>query len=1086
MDIFPLAIFPQGSLNSSVVTTVWVGVFVVAFFNLRLGWVLSGLVVPGYLVPLILAKPWAAFSVFIEGVFTYILVWFISEYMSRWGKWSSFFGRDRFFALLLASVFVRIFFDGLLLPWIGMEINRWFNIDFDYLNNLHSFGLIIVALIANQFWKSGLMRGLIPFLVTVGVTLFLVRFILMDLTNFNIGNLGYIYEDIASSMLASPKAYIILIITAFIASRMNLTYGWEYSGILIPSLLALEWYQPLKIVTSFLEAGVILIIAMMVLQIPWLRGTTIEGARKILLFFNISFAYKMALAYLLLWLMPEVKITDYYGFGYLLPTLIAIKAHDKAITNRLASATLQVSLMGTVLASIVGFSLTLLPSVWLVSMPKHSAKSVEPVRMRDSSLIDVIRADKVFLYEKSIPDSVKQPSPQEIELFEKGIINIKSYIKNREPELLGEARRLLAQANYRIDEVGNRYLYLRENQPLNGWGFYVFDLKNPSGLVVEVPAPIDEWGTLESGAFLFQNFTGSALALAGSKRKTNRNQSSDVLTNPRTIFNSFHKAVGGRNVLQVRGYTGKSLRMLSGARPEQTDIELPQMESSLWIKSSLPAGLDLAKLKKLIGSYDIEWRDTPFINSQRNEARSGFAALYLNRQKRRTLVARSIIDADTPITTPDILKQDGYVQDWLLNRKVQIAERGTDKYISAKQEELLYFDEEVLTPLLRIIHKSYHSGRPHEKALEELRAVAAAASAFNYRISWFRDEQSGQDFVILSEKEDSSKPYYWGIYVFRMGASNPYIVEVPRPIFEMNSFEYGVFLFERLNAEVLLIAGAHPESNLDGSADVTRVQQRVNLFNLVNQVVLREAGDRPMMVVQSRAFGQSPDKVLPEADILLAMGDGSTDKAFLSQLGKKLLDVFEKDQLKVKFVEGTPGTAGYEVGGLPQARYLTQTTNKEFAMLWMSPLISSSYRQQTENDPEEAQFNALRIPTVEADLYQHLMASAVEKPFGQIPPDLYELVDGYLQNKDIVALQSMINTWSNFRFERVIDKNSKQSFLLIYRDSSRLPLVINLSPIIRDGTMGLKSEPVMIGNLDRDQVRRFIDSRVAWLELRGK
>ena len=55
----PLEIFPQGSLSSSVITTVWVGVFVVAFFNLRFGWVLSGLVVPGYLIPLLLIKPWA-------------------------------------------------------------------------------------------------------------------------------------------------------------------------------------------------------------------------------------------------------------------------------------------------------------------------------------------------------------------------------------------------------------------------------------------------------------------------------------------------------------------------------------------------------------------------------------------------------------------------------------------------------------------------------------------------------------------------------------------------------------------------------------------------------------------------------------------------------------------------------------------------------------------------------------------------------------------------------------------------------------------------------------------------------------------
>ena len=35
---------------------------------------------------------------------------------------------------------------------------------------------------------------------------------------------------------------------------MNVRYGWDFSGILIPALIALQWYQLTKIVTSFLEA----------------------------------------------------------------------------------------------------------------------------------------------------------------------------------------------------------------------------------------------------------------------------------------------------------------------------------------------------------------------------------------------------------------------------------------------------------------------------------------------------------------------------------------------------------------------------------------------------------------------------------------------------------------------------------------------------------------------------------------------------------------------------------------------------------------------------------------------------------------
>ena len=70
-DLFSLPLFPQGSLASSVVTTVWVGVVVFSLMNLRLGWTFSGLVVPGYLVPLVIVKPWAAGVIVVEALLTH-------------------------------------------------------------------------------------------------------------------------------------------------------------------------------------------------------------------------------------------------------------------------------------------------------------------------------------------------------------------------------------------------------------------------------------------------------------------------------------------------------------------------------------------------------------------------------------------------------------------------------------------------------------------------------------------------------------------------------------------------------------------------------------------------------------------------------------------------------------------------------------------------------------------------------------------------------------------------------------------------------------------------------------------------------
>ena len=180
-------------------------------------------------------------------------------------------------------------------PSLGEYLNHRYGWFIPYAGEFHSFGLIIISLTANQFWKTGLVRGLLVLAVTLGVTYLIVRYGLMEFTNFRISNLNYLYEDVATSILASPKAYIILLTTAFLASRMNLKYGLDYSGILIPALVALQWYQPTKIITTVAEAVIIYGIGMLVLRLPVFARTTIEGARKLLLFFNISFAYKLAL-----------------------------------------------------------------------------------------------------------------------------------------------------------------------------------------------------------------------------------------------------------------------------------------------------------------------------------------------------------------------------------------------------------------------------------------------------------------------------------------------------------------------------------------------------------------------------------------------------------------------------------------------------------------------------------------------------------------------------------------------------------------------------------------------------------------------
>jgi hypothetical protein len=1080
MDASVITLFPHGALDSAVITTVWVGVAVVAFFNLRLGWVLSGLVVPGYMVPLLILKPWSAAVVFLEGFVTYVLVWWFSEVFSRFGYWSSLFGRDRFFALVLVSVVVRLLFDGWLLPGIGQWITDELGLVFDYRNNLHSFGLVIIALIANQFWKTGLLRGLVPMAVTIGVTFVIVRYGLMNLTNFTISSMGYMYEDIASSILASPKAYVILLTVAFVASRMNLIYGWDFSGILIPSLLALQWYQPGKVLMTFVEAILILVIARMLLRTPWLRNTNIEGARKLLLFFNINFVYKLLLAHLLLFLYPEYKVTDSYAFGYLLSTLIAIKMYDKDIAVRLTRAALQTSLTGVAIASLIGFGLTLLPVSQLWQDPGAAQASSQQLQRVTEHFDDRLRDDKVMLYRAQGSGPMPQLLTSELQAFTRAVELLDAYRRDKTPAQLDAATGYLAGLGYELLELEGRYLYLRETDPVRGWGLYVIDTQTSNRLVVEVPAPLDERGTFEAGISLFLNAQAGALAIAGTRQGINGDGAANVLHNRETLFHIFHDTLSRRDVLQVRSYTTETARSVASVRKQPGVAGARELITTLWVKSELPPGLNLASLKEIIGELDLEWQAFPAANRQRETTRSGFAELLLNQQAVRKLRARFIrLEQETPV---QVTKQriDGYLQEWLLGSRQRIAARGSGVYLPTGTEQLLYFDEEIVTPLLDASRQFYRDGDWSAGGLDEIRTIQAAAAPFGYRLLRYRHSLSGQDYLILFEDAAARPQRFWGTYVFRLGPAQGYVVQVPRPLFEINSFEYGVSLFERLGARALLIAGAHPDANLDGTANIVQVEHFHSLFSLVSQVLLREAGDEPVMIVHSRALGYRADAPRPQAQVLVSFAEGTFASAAGNPLGQALLATLDADDLSYQFVDGRPETAGYEVGNVPQSLYLNATRNKGFGVLWLTPEARSSYRQQTENRQEQARFSALGIETRDADLENYILHQDTADSRLQAPALLRESIGRYQSRADIVTLRKLQVQWPGYSWQRLIDRNTRQSFLAVFDTRQQLCLVANLHPRQFDRVIS-----VTAGDMDPSRIREFIDSRAGLLELEG-
>ena len=1051
--MFPLPIFPEGSLAASVVTTVWLGVIVTVTFNLRLGWPLAGLVVPGYLVPLCLIKPWSALVVVVEGIIAYILVWFFSEYLSRYFRWSNLFGRDRFFALILSSIGVRLVFDGFLLPYVGRHYARHWFPDFDFAGNLHSFGLVIVALIANQFWKPGLRNGLLPFATVIGVTFILVRYPLMQLTNFSTASLEYMYEDVSSSIFASPKAYIVLVTTAYMASRLNLKYSWEFNGIVIPALLALQWYDPLKIATSLLEAWVIYVVANGVLKLPLLRETSIEGGRKILLFFNISFSYKLLLGHVMAWTFPAVQVTDCYGFGYLLPSLLATKMHDKKIPERLTRTTLQASFVGVVCATVLGFSLTGLPQEWFWSLSTNEAAAEAVVEDIQDDLVEQLRAEKVLLYQSKSSVADTFPTQSELDAFQAGLRRIRRFIRDPDPAFVEDARRLVGYANFDLHEMGDGVLYLREKAPQRGWGIYVINTRVRRGLVVEVPAPVAEWGTMESAAYLYRLFQGRALAISTLRRPGGKVSARSVLSTRRTCFDVFHRTLGRQDVLQVRAATHGVLRRLHGVFDSKRRVELLERPTSLWVQGGLPESLRLSTLKELCGAIDVEWRTPRFKNVQREITEDGFVELFLRRDDRKALLARHFLKLDSLDSTAllearslrDLAGGEVFLNEWLLSQRETLAPRGSNRYQPPEPEILLYLDQEVIAPLIRLVIRNRTDRLRHDLIAKDLRATTAAARSLGYDLYQHLDVESGERFVVLSEAGSPGARHYWGNYVFRLGGYSPYIVEIPHPEYERNTLEYGVSLFRKLDAAVLLVAGSHPKCNTDNSADVVLSQNAHSVFNLVNQVALRETAERPFMAIQVRAFGRKPDQLLPSVDALVAFLDGTAGEENLSDMSFGFLRQLRADGMSVRFVDGSAETTGYEALGSVQSRYFAQSTHKEFAALWLSPYARLGLRRDLSGSLEDGQLSALGIATTQGYLHRVAVNAIPKGSWRDLPRSLLAVIRRYMRTRDIQTLRRFQKEWPEITTLRFVDQSSRRAFLIFYQDGLMLPVIARLA-----------------------------------------
>lgn len=1076
MDFFPLAIFPEGGLASSVIVTVWVGVWVVALLNLRFGFALSGLVVPGYLVPLLIVKPISAGVILLEGLITYFITLLLANGLMRRLGASEMFGRDRFFALVLVSILVRVFFDSWLLPSLGQTLVDA-GIDFDYRNNLQSFGLIIISLIANQMWNGGAKRGFTSLLLYLGLTYLIVYYVVIPFTNFSISNLSFIYEDMASSILATPKAYIILLTAAYIASKMNLRYGWEFNGILIPSLLALQWYEPSKLLVTFGEAFLILGLGRLLLKLPIFAQLNIEGSRLLLFFFNISFVYKFILSFILISWYPEVKVSDYYAFGYLLSTLLALKMFQKDIPVLVTRATLQTSGFALLFASIVGFSLTLIDF-----SPEVTLKNTEiatGIQLAEESQDQLVVESYSNFYE-SRTLLFTPPSLQDLATYERAFIAIRQALNSNVKPLsanhpkLVEAYNLLSSIDISMIHTAENSLVIKDNRADRAGGLVLINLNNSSEITIEVPAPLNENGIADLGLRMYNFQNAKSLIFAGSHRFQDPLRQSDMLNVPRSFFQIAHERLSERNSIQLRGYTRSTAREIHGQRFKNTLLATNSLPNQLWIKSSIPQGLNTPLLQTSLDNFSINWSAPPFTNRQRDYSREGFAELILTNTGIRQLIA-GFESSNTSIPKPDILITNQYLKDWLLEHKQQWAAKNTELYQPAKLNELIFFDEQVLSPLYHYIDSSRQKDNNSLDLQQQLQGINRMALAMGYQIVKLQEPNSNEYFIILTEIS-SDKQRYWGTYVFRMGPASAYFIASPRPLLESNSFVYAISLFKDLTAQSLLVPSAHARANINGQANILARNNEITLFNRVHQSLLRHYQPASPLVIQTRGLSAKQWQAEDSADVRLSFWQDSNADYSIPKMDK-LIDQIKASGLSYDIVNGEVNEAGYEDHNNLLAQYMPVARNTDMVTLW----LSEDYRRQLNTGKKSGAYHkhflAMQVELQTRDIPRWVNSLPLsEEPLND---EITLLLTHFIESGDIIKLANsldLINSHGSLRLEYLQDSVSKQYFIALSNLQNEFIALANINPIKPDENIEIE---------DRSSVRRFIKRQSGWLLAKG-
>jgi hypothetical protein len=481
---------------------------------------------------------------------------------------------------------------------------------------------------------------------------------------------------------------------------------------------------------------------------------------------------------------------------------------------------------------------------------------------------------------------------------------------------------------------------------------------------------------------------------------------------------------------------------------------------------------------------EVFWGASPYDSLQARTSRGGFAEISITASPARRLAFAAIATARDGLVARELTDMSGYLRTRLLKAKDEIAPEGSELYEPPGLSELLFLDYEVLTPLVRLLNRTRRHSIPFAELQPELEAIALSAQTLDYRLTRYVIP-SGQQFLLLHADSGDAQRRYWGTYIFRLGAAAPYLIQVPRPLLELNTLEAAISLHDATNAAVLAVSGAHARANADGSADLADPANIARVFNLVSQVVQREARGRPLLAVQVRGLGADTPYALRDEDVVASSTVGEGAGTTLADLQDRLLQNVQALGLSVSRLEDKSGREGLlSPDSLPQAQYLSQTKGVGLTALWLTSDVRRSYRVRDVDPSFVAPYVATGIETREVSLSDWVSARDLRAGPGP-KSDLGQSIERYVRTGDIVSLWSAVRAAKSGGVDllRLIDSRTRQPILAITKEDAIAGLV-HLVPMDAERSLSIRAQALVPERVDL--VTRFLQARPAWLLVEGE